>query len=421
MKVKIDPSQLHGSIKAIASKSQAHRTLICAAFADGPTDIYCRELSLDIEATAGCLKAMGSNISYDRDEGVFHVEPYDCEAAKTGADAEGFITIDVGESGSTLRFLLPIVCALGLKTHIIMHGRLPERPLSPLWEELEAHGAILSKNADGTIDVSGALCGSEFTIAADISSQFISGLLFAIPLIKNKKTDAVLTLTGNIESGNYILMTIKALELFGVKVDRNKDKLRISKDAGFVSAGTAEVEGDWSNGAFWIAASAMTKGELTVTGLDPGSPQGDRAAAELKERILAGGDGQVTHIDARDVPDLVPVLSVLAAAVNGETVFEHAERLRIKESDRIKTTVELLKNLGADADETADGIRVRGTGRLRGGDVDSHNDHRIAMSAAVASIICENEVTVSGAEAVRKSYPDFWKDFEALGGRITEL
>ncbi len=482
MRAVISPRQLHGSVKAPASKSVAHRMLICAAFADKPTDIICRELSRDIEATADCLRKLGAGISYDESTGIFHVTPYACEAIS--ADYEStYAYIDVGESGSTLRFILPVVAALGLNTHIVMHGRLSERPLSPLWEELEAHGVSLIRNTDGSIDVSGRLSGSRYTIAADVSSQFVSGLLFAAPLIRAKDGDFELELTGNIESIDYIRMTIDAMRGFGVEVRQDGNILRVDREARYISSGELEVEGDWSNGAFWICAAAMTEGTLNVTGLSDTSTQGDRAVMQLRDAILGGrkragqadkwkqehaeletktpnkdnkaestkpdkiADGAVSKavnttetsdiynslqtaeagentepcfVDARNVPDLVPVLSVLAASVRGETVFTHAERLRIKESDRIKATVNMLKALGADAEETADGLKVRGTGgRLKGGIVDSCNDHRITMSAAVASIICEGKVTVLTAEAVRKSYPAFWEDFEAAGGSVS--
>ena len=433
MKAIITPKQLHGSIKTVASKSQAHRMLICAAFADEPTDIICRELSLDIEATAKCLEAMGSSISYDSGSGSFHVVPAplkagnctasaDCTGKVNSAAEKKQITIDVGESGSTLRFLLPVAAALGVNTHIVMHGRLSERPLSPLWEELTAHGAVLKRNADGSVDVSGRLSGSRYTIAADVSSQFISGLLFAAPLIADKDGDFELELTGNVESVSYILMSIDALKSFGVEVIRDGSILRINKNAAYVSPHKLEVEGDWSNGAFWLCAAAMTRDSLKITGLNEASVQGDRAVRELIDEIVsrknAAADGAV-YIDARNVPDLVPVLSVLAASVKGDTVFTHAERLRIKESDRIKAAVTMLKAIGAKAEETADGLIVRGTGeQLAGGTVDSCNDHRIAMSAAVASIICRDKVTVLTAQAVKKSYPAFWQDFALTGGSV---
>ena len=428
----LQPAELSGTIKIIASKSAAHRLLIAAALSDRPTDILCEELSQDIEATAGALNALGASISYEKDSGKFHVIPIERNGLASDDDLE-LCTLDVGESGSTLRFLLPVICALGRKAKIVMHGRLPERPLSPLWEELERHSCMLTRLPDGSVMTSGKLKGGEFTISANISSQFISGLLFAIPLLKEASR---IRLTGAVESKGYILMTIRALEQFGIRTFWEEDILRPAladtrehpgggdtavndpeADSGlsYRSPGDLKVEGDWSNAAFWEVAGMLTNGELVCTGLDEDSLQGDRAIRRLKKEIAAGD----CIVDARDVPDLVPVMSVLAALSPGTTVFTHAERLRIKESDRIRATVDMLKSLGADASETKDGLIVRGKKRLPGGTVDSCNDHRIAMSAAVASIVCEGEVRILKAEAVRKSYPGFFEDFKKLGGKVT--
>ncbi len=428
----LQPAELSGTIKIIASKSAAHRLLIAAALSDRPTDILCEELSQDIEATAGALNALGASISYEKDSGKFHVIPIERNGLASEDDLEP-CTLDVGESGSTLRFLLPVVCALGRKAKIVMHGRLPERPLSPLWEELERHGCMLTRLQDGSVLTSGKLEGGEFTIAANISSQFISGLLFAIPLLKDASR---IRLTGAVESKGYILMTIRALEQFGIRTFWEEDILRPAPvdtwehagggdtavndpeaDSGlsYRSPGELKVEGDWSNAAFWEVAGMLTSGELVCTGLDEDSLQGDRVIRRLKKEIAMGD----CTVDARDVPDLVPVMSVLAALSPGTTVFTHAERLRIKESDRIRATVDMLKSLGADASETKDGLIVRGKKSLPGGTVDSCNDHRIAMSAAVASIGCEGEVRILKAEAVRKSYPGFFEDFKKLGGKVT--
>lgn len=404
MKATITSAKLHGDIKAIASKSQAHRMLICAAFSDRPTKIICKERSLDIDATAECLRAIGCGIAYDDNEGSFLVTP----AQEINKQA----VIDCGESGSTLRFLLPVVCALGIKCTIVMHGRLPERPLSPLWEELEAHGCSLKHNPDKTISTSGRLKGGRFTLAAGISSQFISGMLFAMPLIEEKSE---LRLTGKVESKNYILMTMDAQRMFGVNSSWEEDRLTVPFNTAYSSPGEVNVEGDWSNGAFWLSAAKLTGGAVKCSGLDINSRQGDKAAAELIDEIYNGN----AVVDAKDVPDLVPVLSVVAAVSPGVTRFIHAERLRIKESDRIKTTIAMLENLGAKCEETEDGIIVAGVRELTGGRVDSCNDHRIAMSAAIAAIVCSGNVEIDGAEAVRKSYPDFWKEYQRLGGTVT--
>lgn len=395
------PSLLSGTIPAIASKSQAHRMLICAALADSPTAIACPTLSADITATADCLRTLGADITYA--EGVFSVAPI-----QTIPDHP---LLDCGESGSTLRFLLPVVCALGTGAEIRMHGRLPQRPLSPLWEELEAHGALLSRPQEDTIAVGGALTPGAYTIAANISSQFISGLLFALPLLDGPST---LHLTGRLESAPYLTMTLRALEKFAVSCPLTGCTFALPGGRPFVSPGQAHVEGDWSNAAFWVAANHICGGGLTVTGLDPDSPQGDRAVSELAARIAAGN----AVIDCQDVPDLVPVLSVLAAVTPGITRFTNAGRLRIKESDRLTAVAGLLRALGGEAKELPDGLVVTGKARLSGGEVSSANDHRIAMSAAVAALACTKPVILHGAQAVNKSYPAFWTDYERLGGRV---
>lgn len=412
MNVIITPARLHGRIKAIASKSSAHRLLICAALADQPTVIQCEEVSRDIEATAESLMSLGADIRYDERTGIFRVLPRKKHTSAEGTDQTARCVLDVGESGSTLRFLLPVVCALGVEAYIVRHGSLINRPLADLWKELEHHGCILSVNPDGSIKASGKLRGGEFRIPADISSQYISGLLFAVSVMSE---GSHIKLRGEIESEGYIRMTIRALEQFGVHTDWIGDVLKTSGT--LCSPGIIRVERDWSNGAFWEIAGMLTDGGaggLTCTELDETSVQGDRAVRKLKWHIAEGD----SVIDARDIPDLVPVLSVQAAVSPGTTVFLNAGRLRIKESDRIKSTVRMLNDLGGIASETSNGLIVRGQKTLRGGCVDSCNDHRIAMSAAVASIACEEKVVITGAEAVNKSYPKFWEDFARLGGNI---
>ena len=402
MKATIYPSSLSGDITAIASKSQAHRLLICAALADKKTILRCPTLSADISATADCLKGLGAAIEYA--DGVFTVSPIGEKPASA--------VIDCGESGSTLRFLLPVIAALGVETTVRMHGRLPERPLSPLWEELEAHGARLSRPTEDTLLVQGQLTAGEYTLAADVSSQFISGLLFALPLLGGENA---LHLTGTLESGSYVEMTLRALKKFGVNWRATEDGYALAPGAAYVSPGEADVEGDWSNGAFWVAADRICGGTLNILNLDPASPQGDKAIEAASLRIAAGS----AVIDCRDIPDLVPVMSVLAAVSPGQTRFINAGRLRIKESDRLATTAALLTALGGQVEELPDGLAVTGVRRLTGGEVSSANDHRIAMSAAIAALACTGPVVLHGAQAVNKSYPAFWTDYARLGGRVT--
>jgi len=381
MDITIQPKKLKGSVEVIPSKSQAHRYLICAAFADQPTTIHCAETNRDIEATADCLRALGAKI--DRTENGYHIEP----AAVIPEKA----TLPCCESGSTLRFLLPVAGALGVDATFQMEGRLPQRPLSPLWEEMERMGCSLSRPTPDTILCTGKLKPGEYIIDGGVSSQFITGLMFAQNLIPG---ESEITITGRLESTPYFNMTGKALDLFGYP--------------GFHSPGTVTVEGDWSNGAFWLAANALGNA-LDVQNLNPNSVQGDRKAASLV-RLLR----ENMEIDARDIPDLVPILSIVAATNQG-AVFRNIARLRLKESDRVASTIAMLVALGGKAAEMGGHLVVWGTG-LRGGTVDAVNDHRIAMSAAIAATVCSEPVTILGAECVEKSYPKFWAEYARLGG-----
>lgn len=401
MDISLRSAPLRGHIEAIPSKSAAHRLLICAALAKGETEIFCPALSKDIEATADCLRALGAEINYR--EGSFFVRPI----SEPVPEAE----LDAGESGSTLRFLLPVLCALGKGARIKMHGRLPQRPLSPLWEELERRGAVLSRPAEDVIAVSGQLLPGEYSLRADVSSQFISGLLFALPLLEG---ESALELLGTVESLGYIDMTRQALAAFGLKPSFDGRRFLIPAGAGLSSPGKVKAEGDWSNAAFWLVASALSGDALEVGGLDMDSLQGDRAVIGAIDAIKKGG----AVIDCRQIPDLVPVLSVLAAATPGKTEFVNAGRLRIKESDRLAAVRGMITALGGDCEELEEGLVIHGKPRLSGGIVDGENDHRIVMSAAVASIVCEKPVRILGAQAVEKSYPAFFEDFEKLGGQL---
>ena len=383
MDLTIQPRSLRGDITVIPSKSQAHRLLICAAFSDGPTDLVCPDTNRDIEATVDCLNALGASIT--RTDSGYSVFPMD----KAPASA----ILNCCESGSTLRFMLPIVGALGIDATFQMEGRLPQRPLSPLWEEMERMGCILTQPTADTIRCQGKLKAGNYSINGSVSSQFITGLLFALSLIDGQTH---LEVTGKIESLPYIRLTEKAMALFNAPR--------------YHSPGRLTVEGDWSNGAFWVAAQ-MLGNNLSVHGLNETSIQGDRVVVDICRQLLAG----IPTVDASDIPDLVPILSIVAGANNG-AVFTNIQRLRIKESDRVASTIAMIEALGGKAESTEDTLTVYGTG-FTGGTVDSVNDHRIAMSAAIASTVCTEPVTVLGAEAVRKSYPQFWEEFSRLGGK----
>ena len=395
MDITIHPGALRGEINIIPSKSQAHRILICAAFADKPTRIVCPETSRDMEATADCLRALGAEIL--RTNTGYTVTPVQ--------NVPRMAVLNCCESGSTLRFLLPVAGALGVETTFLMEGRLPQRPLSPLWEEMERMGCQLSRPTDNTILCRGKLTPGEYTIAGNISSQYITGLLLALSLLPEESN---LVITGKVESLPYIELTRQVIRQFGADPDH-------LGNVQFQSPGKITVEGDWSNGAFFLAATHLNPDTtLTIHGLNIASVQGDRAASHWIPLLCQ----ENCTIDASDIPDLVPILSVVAAANYG-AVFTNIQRLRIKESDRVESTIALLKNLSGNAHATEDRLTVLGTG-LIGGTVDAVNDHRIAMSAAIASTVCTQDVIISGAQCVEKSYPNFWEEFSRLGGNYEQ-
>lgn len=385
MDIVITPGRLAGTVTAIPSKSQAHRLLICAALADNQTTLICPDTNRDIEATADCLRALGADIR--RTETGYIITPI-----KTVPETA---VLNCCESGSTLRFLLPIVGALGVDAVFQMEGRLPQRPLSPLWEEMERMGCTLTRPTGTTIRCTGKLRPGEYGIDGGVSSQFITGLSFALSLIPGATK---LTVTGKLESKPYVDMTLRAMELFQAPE--------------YHSPGTITVEGDWSNGAFFLAAAALGSAVITES-LSADSPQGDRAIFDL----LPALEENIT-ISAADIPDLVPILSVVAACKKG-TVFTDIRRLRLKESDRVASVIAMLEALGGQAKATEDTLTVYGT-RLTGGTVNSVNDHRIAMSAAIAATVCANPVTILGADCVKKSYPRFWEEYSRLGGNYEQ-
>ncbi len=401
-------------IPAPPSKSAAHRALICAAFADKSTKILLSASCEDIDATACCLTALGAIC--ERQGDGFLVTPVSVNHIQKNA------LLDCGESGSTLRFLLPVTASIGANATFLRRGRLPQRPLSPLTEELTRHGLQIEEQGDLLL-TKGKIGAGDYRIAANVSSQYISGLLLALSLFDAPST---LTLVGEVESAPYIKITTAMLAAFGAPpISESKGSLyNIAgrKNAPLKSPGAYLVEGDFSGAAFGLAMGAIGKHPVTVTGLSLPSTQGDSAIADLltrfgakvsieKDRITVS-PAPLTGIaiDARQIPDLVPILAVVAAAATGETRIENAARLRAKESDRLVAVRELLEALGGDVTETADGLIVRGNTHLRGGRVNTYGDHRIAMSAAVAALIADGEVSIPNAECVNKSYASFFED-----------
>lgn len=431
-----------GCVTVPASKSWAHRMLITAALSLGYSEIICNGISKDISATVKCLNALGANISMQDAENkdsqataaekntIIKVWPVKKIIDHSG-DSAMYAHLPCGESGSTLRFMIPIAGALGIDAAFHMEGRLSERPLEPLTGVLSEHGMSFMK--DGQIlYCRGRLKGGNFDIPGNISSQYISGLLMALPILPENST---LNVTGTVESGDYIEMTVKAVEEAGIVFDRQGYSFKISGDQKYNVDEEMIVEKDWSSAAFPLCMGAFSEEGMTVTGLNPDSIQGDKEIVKILENfgaeiLVSVSDemkgklsaitvkkgslkGQI--IDASRIPDLVPVISVVAAGALGETRIIHAERLHIKESDRLATTTAMLKALGADIEETEDGLLIHGKKELSGGTADSFNDHRIAMSAAVAAGICRREVTVNGAECTDKSFPGFWDILNSLG------
>lgn len=393
MDITITPQKLRGEITVIPSKSQAHRLLICAAFADRPTHLTCPETNRDMDATVDCLNAFGAKILRTADG-------YTISPVQTLPETA---LLNCCESGSTLRFLLPVAGALGVDTTFSMSGRLPQRPLSPLWEEMERMGCTLTRPTEDTIHCTGKLRAGHYSIDGSVSSQYITGLILALSLLDSPST---LEITGTIESKPYIQMTKDAVSLFEGDAEHPGAKK-------FHSPGKFTVEGDWSNGAFFHAANALGS-ELNIQGLNPDSSQGDRAASVLLPALLE----TTPVIDASDIPDLVPILSVVAACCHGAE-FANIRRLRLKESDRVASVIAMICALGGKADADENTLRIYGTGLL-GGTVDSVNDHRIAMSAAIAATACTEPVTILGVQCVEKSYPKFFEEYRRLGGEYEQ-
>ncbi len=396
-----------GTIRAIASKSEVHRLLICAALSDKKTEIICESINEDITATAECLRALGAEIGYKK--GIFTVCPIK-NPKKTPV-------LPCNESGSTLRFLVPLTATLCEGATYLTRGRLADRPLSPLKEELEKGGTHVEA-AEGNIVIKGKNTLTEFTIAGNVSSQFISGLMLMLTLTGGK-----ITVTGEIQSLPYIEMTADALRLFGCDVSFKNNEITVPKVCPLASPSRVQGFGDWSNAAFFLSAGVIGKEKITVTGLYADSRQGDKKIVDILRlfgaKIECEGNSVTAFpsalhgitLDAKDIPDLVPVLSVVAANAKGTTRITGCERLRFKESDRVEAVKNMITALGGRVSIENDGIIIEGTA-LSGGEADSYNDHRIAMSAGIASFATKFPVTVRNAEAVNKSYPTFWDELK---------
>ena len=434
MNVTITPAKLSGTVTPPPSKSQAHRVLIAAALADGECAISNVAFSQDIEATINCLENLGAEFA--RAGSTVTVRGMGANAMSP-LRRLAYPRLDCGESGSTLRFLIPVALAVRGGGIFSGRGRLMERPQTPYFDLFDQKG-IFHEQKDGVLTVTGMLTPGTYRLPGDVSSQFVTGLLYALPLLEG---DSEIVLTSPLESRGYVDMTLDALKTFGIRVRWKNARTFLIPGGQLYQPRSLTLEGDWSQAAFWYAAQALGD-PVTVEGMDQRSIQGDRAFLDwvrmVKNEPMAGGaavpiwgagpeetpspgssGGCAVSIDVSQNPDLVPPLAVMGALMNGRLRIKNAARLRIKESDRLASVTQVLSALGADVTEGPDFLTIQGKKSLPGGAaVDSFNDHRVAMMAAIAATRCERPVTVLGAECVAKSYPNFWDDYKALGGNI---
>lgn len=407
----IENKKLSGEISAITSKSYAHRAIFCGALAKGESVIGIDDLSKDIEASLNAVKALGVRVK--KIENKFYFDPPE--------NFKGPVTVDVIESGSTLRFLLPVLAGLGIDAKIIRRGSLVGRTNSVYFEEFPKHGVEIREEGD-SIYLRGKLKDFNFTLPGNISSQFISGLMLASGLCQE---DFEIRLTSKTESKPYIDMTIDVMKNFGVEVIEGKNSYTCR---GKFVARDYVVEKDWSNALFFLAAG------VRVLGLNKNSLQGDRKALEFLRNLgylnISKDEFQLKKIrdaeknvilDAKNMPDAVPILSIMAALSNTETEVINIKRLRLKESDRVKSTVEMLENLGVQVELNDNSFSFRGVEKFKAGKINSYNDHRIAMAASIAATFADGPITINDSQCVEKSYKNFFEDFKSLGGKTNVI
>ncbi|MBR2955188.1 MAG: 3-phosphoshikimate 1-carboxyvinyltransferase [Ruminococcus sp.] len=402
MDMKISPSVLRGNLSIPASKSCAHRAVICAALADGVSTLSGITMSKDIEATISSMTALGASFEINGD--IVTVK-----GISGGID--GTAEIDCNESGSTLRFIMPVAAALGVKSVFIGKGRLPQRPIDIYKRELKNHG-ITFHTEEMPYEISGVLTGGKYEIEGNVSSQFITGLLFALPLAKE---DSEIIMTSHLESRPYVDITIDILRRYGIEISETENSFLIKGNQKYTPY-DEHIEGDYSQAAFFFVANALGS-DVNILNLKEDSVQGDKAITDIIADTLKNGSVTGYKADCSDIPDLVPILSVLGAYGNMPSTIYNAERLRIKESDRLAACADMLNNLGGNVTITSDGLEIMPTNGLNGGTIDSYGDHRIVMAAAIAALNCKGDVIIKGAEAAEKSYPTFFEDYVKLGGK----
>lgn len=419
MKTTINPKSLKGSIKAPPSKSITHRALIAASLSEGWSKIENVLVSQDILATSGAMVDFGATINrHDTWVDIF----------SKGTLKQPSHPINCRESGSTLRFLAPFGALVKEPVVFNGEGKLKTRPMDDYFKIFEEQQVRFAYNEGLPLVVDGKLTAGKYKVKGNVSSQFISGLMLSLPLVEG---DSEIIVTTPLESKGYTDLTIDVLNHFGVKIDRvDEQHYKIKGNQKYIRADFA-IEGDYSQAAFWIVAG-LIGGHIQIDGLNMDSVQGDMKIIDIVKsmngKVLVEGKSIIaersetvgTTIDGSQCPDLIPILTVLAALSNGKTKIINASRLRLKESDRLKAIATELNKLGAQIIEEEDGLTIFGREHLSGGVVDSWNDHRIAMSLAIASIRCKESVTITNSHAIEKSYPHFFEDFRKLGGIIIE-
>ena len=408
MNVMLTPHELKGKTVAPSSKSYAHRYIIAACLSGKKTLIKNVGFSEDVLATIRCMKAMGA----------------DCELTSGCLKVKSFsprknAVLDCGESGSTLRFLLPIAAALGVNATFIGSEKLLSRPLSALKETLINHGITF----DG-FKISGRLSGDKFTVDGSVSSQYVTGLLFALAILER---ECELEIVGNKVSGGYVNITLDVLKNCGIKITETKIGYKIFPSK-FLPNNKITIEGDYSGAAFMLSAGAI-KNKVCVKGLNACSKQGDRkiidilskfgASVKLGKSSISVRKNELNAItyDCEDVPDLVQIISVVAAFSKGETVLKNVGRLKYKESDRIKAITDMLGSAKIDCYLVENDLHIIG-GFPCGGKFFSNNDHRTAMSSTILACYASGNSIIEDAGAVKKSYPDFYSDLKSLGGKF---
>ena len=432
------------TVTAITSKSYVHRLLIAAALCDEKVTVVTNIVSDDMKATISALTSLGAKIdTLPSGDGSFEI------IVNEPAGGCGNVMIDCGESGSTARFILPLAAMVSGSATLTGRGRLPERPMGPLCDVLRHAGA--SVDADNLpITVSGRLAAGTYEIPGNVSSQYITGLMFALPLAEG---DSHLVIKGELESAAYVDMTIDVLAKFGISIVKEEGGYMIAGNRKYAAPASVSgsnriiAEGDWSNAAYVMAPFILDRRRgdngIRIAGLDPASIQGDRAVIgilrqfgidayyddETSEHVICGYPVRPVDVDCSQIPDLVPALAVIAAFTNGDSCFRNVERLRAKECDRIDAVSAVLDVIGikTSAARSADGhedLTVHGRNEAAPA-VDPHfssyNDHRIAMAEYAIAVATDRDVTITGSGAVNKSYPGFFEFMEKMGMKKCHL